>query len=116
MTYNDHIANTILHQLGGRRFIAFTGAKEFFTIDCGLRFKIGRNTSKANRVEITLNGNDLYDVKFIKFTPYSLKIDHKALTVRETQEKAVTVKEFSDIYCDCLQDIFTSVTGLVTHF
>ena len=56
------IAKTILEQLGGGRFIAFTGAKDFLTIDNGLRFRIGRNASKANRVEIRLNGSDLYDM------------------------------------------------------
>ena len=71
---NTAVANTIYQQLGGGRFAAMTGAKNFLAIDNGLRFRIGRNASKANMVEIKLNGLDLYDIKFIKHTPYSFKI------------------------------------------
>lgn len=113
---NKTIANTILSQLGGNRFIAMTGAKNFVAIDNGLRFQIGRNASKTNRVEIVLTPMDTYDYTFIKYRPYSVKIDHKAMTVKEVPEKREVVKEFKDIYCDQLQELFTEVTGLYTHF
>ena len=116
MTYNHQIATTILQQLGGNRFIAFTGAKDFMTIDNGLRFKIGRNSSKANRIEITLNGSDLYDMKFIKHRPFSIRIDHKRGEVKTIEEKTETVKEWNDVFFDQLQDLFTETTGLYTHF
>ena len=115
ITMNNYIAETILQQLGGHRFIVMTGAKNFIALQNGLRFTIGRNASKANRVEITLNGLDLYDIKFIKHTPYSMRIDHKRMTVTETQEKTVVVREFNDIFFDQLQELFTETTGLYTR-
>ena len=113
---NMNIAETILQQLGGRRFIVMTGAKNLTAIDNGLRFQIGRNASKANRVEIVLTPMDTYDYTFIKYRPYSVKIDHKAMTVKEVPEKREIVKHFEDIYCDQLQELFTEVTGMYTHF
>ena len=113
---NKEIAVTILQQLGGNRFVAFTGAKDFTTINNGLRFKIGRNSSKANRIEITLNGSDLYDMKFIKYRPFSVKVDHKKMEVKTIEEKSETVKEWNDVFFDQLQELFTEVTGLYTHF
>lgn len=37
MTYDNQIATTILQQLGGKRFVVMTGAKDFIAIDNGLR-------------------------------------------------------------------------------
>ena len=113
---NKEIAATILAQLGGHRFIAMTGAKDFTAINNGLRFKIGRNASKTNRVEITLNGEDLYDMNFIKHTPYGVTINHKKGTVNIREEKTETVRKFNDVFFDQLQELFTDVTGLYTHF
>ena len=116
MTRNHEIATTILQQLGGNRFVAMTGAKDFLAIKNGLQFKIGRNASKANRVEIKLNGSDLYDMQFIAYRPYSVKVDHKRCEVREIPEKRTTVREYNDIFFDQLQELFTETTGLYTHF
>ena len=113
---NNSIAATILRQLGGNRFITFTGAKDFIDTGDGLRFTIGRNASKANRVEIKLNGMDLYDIEFIKHRPFSFKIDHKKGEVKTIEEQTTTVRKFEDIYCDQLEELFTETTGLYTHF
>ena len=113
---NKEIAITILQQLGGNRFVAFTGAKEFTTIKNGLQFKIGRNSSKANRVEITLNGADLYDMKFIKYRPFSVKVDHRKGEVKTIEQKIELVKEWNDVYFDQLEELFTETTGLYTKF
>lgn len=113
---NMEIANTIMQQLGGRRFVLFTGAKNMLAIDNGLRFTIGKNISKANRVEITLNGLDLYDMRFYKYSPAHMKVNHKAMTAEWVEEKVVEVRKFADIFCDQLQELFTETTGLYTHF
>jgi len=110
---NTAVANNIYQQLGGGRFTAMTGAKNFVALENGLRFRIGRNASKANMVEIKLNGLDLYDIKFIKHTPYSFKIG-KDGSFKETQESVKTMAEFNDYYGDMLQDCFTRVTGMYT--
>ena len=116
MDYSKEIAVTILEQLGGKRFLLFTGAKNLTATGNGLLFKIPRNASKANHCKITLNGSDLYDVEFFQFIPGKLKIDHKKGTAEWVDEKRTTVKTFNDCYFDMLQDLFTEVTGLYTHF
>lgn len=91
----------ILNQLGGRRFLAMTGAKNLVYSQQQnnyLSFKIGRNKSGANYIKIVLNSMDTYDMKFIKIF----------------KDKMTTVAEFENIYNDQLQEIFTDVTGLYT--
>lgn len=108
---NTMTAKTILQQLGGNKFIAMTGAKNFVALENGIKFNIGRNSSKANTVKITHNGLDLYDVEFIKFTPF--KFNMKTGAIRE--EKSETVATLENYYDDMLQDGFTRITGLNTY-
>ena len=101
---SNEVAQTILQQLGGNKFIAMTGAKRFVAHEDGLSFSLGRNASNANYVKITLNGKDLYDVKFERVT-----------TNKTTFEmKRVVKAEEKDLYCDMLQSTFTEITGLYT--
>jgi hypothetical protein len=109
MNYAKEVATTILNHLGGRKFIAMTGAKDLITIDhkkpYGLRFAIGRNYAGVNCVEITLNeGKDLYNMEF-----YKQSMNHKTFKVSHK-----TIKKFEEVYCDQLQELFTGVTGMCT--
>jgi hypothetical protein len=103
------IATIILDQLGGKKFIAMTGAKDFLALDgklYGIRFAIGRNYAGVNRVEITLNESlDVYNMEF-----YKQSISRKTFDVSHK-----TVKKFEGVYCDQLQELFTSVTGMNTR-
>jgi len=94
-------AVTVLEQLGGNKFIAMTGAKDFIRDDAKgmIAFKIGRNSKGITHVRITLNAKDLYDMEFLKKRNLDLKVVSKA----------------GDVYFDHLQDIFTENTGLDTH-
>ncbi len=61
------IAQTILQQLGGNKFIAMTGAKNLGFDSKGskttLSFKIGRNSRSINYVKVDyISGKDLYDM------------------------------------------------------
>lgn len=94
------IATEILKQLGGRHFIAMTGSKNFFAENYGLKMKLGRNTSGAQYLFITLNSLDLYDMQFL-----SIKKDGQR----------IVKKECNNLYCDMLQTTFTEVTGLYIH-
>lgn len=60
------IANTILDQLGGRRFLMMTGAKFLLAHPNALSFQLPPNFARngINRVRIELNGRDLYDLTF----------------------------------------------------
>lgn len=65
---SNEIANTILKQLGGKKFIAMTGGKDFVSNKNKLRMTFAKNASKANRLEITYDTrNDSYIMRFYKY-------------------------------------------------
>ena len=103
---STQIAETILAQLGGMRFLAMTGAKSLaggkFPNGEGLSFKLPRSRAMI----ITLNGNDLYDVKFMKNG--SFRADNWI--------EPKTLAEESDVYVEDLVKTFESMTGLYTTF
>ena len=98
------IAQTILQQLGGNKFIAMTGAKNLGFDSKGskttLSFKIGRNAKSINYVKVDyISGKDLYDMSFFRLRAGQLKL----------------IKKVSSIYGDQLQKFFTKNTGLYTR-
>lgn len=111
----ETIGRTIFEQIGGNRFAAMTGAKQFVLLENGLRFRIGKNNSKANFVEITLNGKDLYDMKFIRYRRGYMKLNKEELTVKMVEEKVETVELQNDLYADQLEEVFRETTGLETR-
>jgi len=89
------VAQTILNQLGGmKRLVIMTGAYNFVASSNAVSFRI--KNRKVNYIKITLNGNDLYDLKFSRIVKYNEKV----------------VKEYSDIYFDQLIPIFEETTGM----
>jgi hypothetical protein len=94
-------AGTILQQLGGNKFIAMTGAKDFVKDDKNrsIIFKIGRNFASISYVKIRLNSMDTYDMEFFSIRKMELK--------PRGEEKGV--------YADQLQEMFTKHTGMNTH-
>lgn len=92
------VANTILAQLGGRRFIAMTGAKNLGGEAKSLSFKIPKAKNGISYVKITLDPDDTYTVQFLKI--YGRKV--------------TTVAEYSNVYADQLRNLFESNTGLYT--
>lgn len=60
------IANAILEQLGGNKFIAMTGAKNFVSDGNTLRMTLPKNRSKANRLYVTLDATDTYTMYFFQ--------------------------------------------------
>ncbi len=64
------VAETILQQLGGQRFIVMTGAKNLMSDDSrergSLIFKVGHNDQGVTHVRITLTNNDTYRMEFMK--------------------------------------------------
>lgn len=92
------VANTILSQLGGRRFLAMTGAKFLLAHASALSFHLPSNFAKngINRVRIDLTPQDLYDVTFTRAR--GIKIFYQT--------------KIDGIYCDQLREAFTETTGL----
>jgi len=98
-----NVADTILEQLGGNKFRAMTGAKNFLSYgpENALSFRLPANLSKdkINYVKITLGSNDLYtvDFKYIRGV------------------KVTDISKHYAVCCDELQELFTEATSLATH-
>lgn len=105
------VADIILDQLGGNKFVVMTGSKNFVADGNTLRMTLAKNASKANRLWITLEADDTYTMRFFKYT--APKLNTKTYTF--TDEKITEVKTTKGVYCDMLQDIFTNTTGLYTR-
>jgi hypothetical protein len=99
-TATQTTAREILNQLGGNRFAVMTGARDFMSTGNGVQFRIGRNAKSVNRVAVTLNGLDLYDVMF--------------WNVRSA--KATIRSEVENVYADQLRSVFENHTGMYTSF
>ena len=108
---DTYVANTILQQLGGNRFMVCTGCKIVNYTSNSITLKLIRNKSKANEMKIVLNGADLYDVTFSKHSyPH---LDKK--TWLFTKDKNEVVMEYNDMFNDSLETLFSEFTGLVTR-
>lgn len=94
------VAETILQQLGGNKFITMTGAKNFVGRANGLSFKLPSNFALfgINYVYVELTQMDVYTVTFS----------------RTRGMKAVVISTFDNVYGDRLRSLFTSETGLET--
>ncbi|EDW8942659.1 hypothetical protein A4O59_004286 [Salmonella enterica subsp. enterica] len=99
------VATEILNQLGGSRFIAMTGAKNFAFFDengeCGLCFRLPSNFAMKgiNLVKIKLTFSDTYQVTFSCVCGAMVK----------------EISTFDHIYCDQLEWLFSQETGLATR-
>ena len=97
---SNQVANTILQQLGGRRFATLTGAKNFTCNgnEPSLSFRLSANMTKSriNHVKVYLNGSDFYDVTFTAIHGSKVKEIYKA----------------EDVCAENLLDLFEDKTGL----
>lgn len=95
---NNANAETILEQLGGNRFRAMTGARDFVATEAGLQFRLPRTFNGGNKVRVLLRETDEYAVEFwhVKGT--------NIFQVGETIE---------GVQAAALRRVFTSITGLL---
>ena len=101
LTNAQQVAATILDQLGARKFLVMTGARDLVATAQGLQFKLPANFAKdgVNMIRVELNAMDTYDVIAGRWA----RLDFK--------EKA----RESLIYGEDLQRAFTRLTGLDTR-
>ena len=101
LTNAQQVAGTILDQLGARRFLMMTGARELVATARGLQFKLPANFAKdgINMIRVELSALDTYEVIAGRWA----RLDFK--------EKA----RESMVYAEDLQRAFTRLTGLDTH-
>lgn len=113
MNKNNDIAFTTLQQLGGNKFLVMTGSKAVLDGNV-LGLNLVKNMSKANRLFVTLEGNDTYTMRFSFSRLPRCVIDKNKGEFRVIPEKNEDIEVLEGIYCDQLQDIFEQVTGLYT--
>lgn len=95
------VSTTILRQLGGKRFIAMTGAKDFVGSDNALTMSLSSRLTRnqVNKVRITLTANDDYMIE-------TFNLRGVKLTPIDKQE---------GVYVDTLRKFFKALTGLDTY-
>ena len=98
----DEVANTILQQYGGHRFLLITGAKNLIGTENSLTFKITGAKNAITHVITTLMPSDTYKVEFLNCR----------MTAKGHKREIVSIH--LDVYFDALQDLFESETGLYT--
>ena len=88
---NSFDAGLIIKQLGGSKFIAMTGAKDFVKDDKKqlITFKIGRNSKSINYVRIKLNSIDTYNMDFLMIRAGKITVKSRAEGVFNEQLESV---------------------------
>lgn len=103
----QQMADEVLRQLGGRRFIVMTGAKNFLHDGTQMWFylpaKPGYTLNNINKVVIRLDADDTYTVSFVR-----------ARLLRRRLEETL-IAHMHGVYADQLQGVFTQHTGLQTQ-
>lgn len=103
LTVTEHPSVEMLRQLGGQRFVAMTGAKDFMSADNPqprLIFRLPANMTneRGTHFEISLLPSDTYLCVFFK--------------MRKGERNIIDRGEYM---VEDLQAAFTSMTGLDTH-
>lgn len=93
-------SQTIIDQLGGSKFVAMTGARDFLSTASGIVFSIPKADMGINRVRIDLNAMDLYALSFFRFV--------------ESTGKLSKVHSVSGCRVENLRMAFERTTGLRT--
>jgi hypothetical protein len=91
------VANTIARQIGHRAFVMM-GTRYKLGDERSLTFDV-RGSRTVNKIRVTLNTGDLYDVDFLKVG-------------RAPTYRVVLVDERTDIYFDALREVIERATGL----
>lgn len=93
----NQIGATILDQMG-RGFWHMVGGKLPVALENGIQFGFMKSNQGINKVVITLNGRDTYDLHFWRITSKQCK----------------EIVGVGDIYNDQLLGVFENITGLAT--
>jgi hypothetical protein len=101
MSTDLSVPKTILAQLGGQRFIAMTGSRDFLGSERSLTFRLGaRAKDSITHVRVVLDPSDTYSVSFL---------------CARNMEPLRVVSEHNDVYAEALEDLFRRSTGLATR-
>ena len=97
------VAQTILQQLGGTRFLVMTGARDMVGGADYLRIGLPGSLTKhrVNNITVRLCGDDTYTLSAVRVT--------RATPMGKEYGRT------TGVYCDDLQAVFTELTGLATR-
>ena len=96
------VANTILSQLGGNRFLAMTGARDLLGSEDSLTMRLPRGAkSGITHIRVTLDPSDTYTMTAMKFNKRTLQM--------------TTITAWSEVYADNIRGRFEDMTGLYTR-
>ncbi|KWN11726.1 hypothetical protein WT83_19230 [Burkholderia territorii] len=94
------LAHAILEHLGGKRFLAMTGARDLLAIEAGLSFRLPSRLARDNITHVTIQ---------IELKPsYSISFERVSVAERSIEQ----VRSLSGVTPDELQASFQEVTGL----
>jgi len=91
------VADTILAQLGGSKFLAMTGAHTLLSDERALRFRIPTSAQRINFVSVWLGPGDTYDMLFYRISNNGLEFQQ--------------IKEVRGLGTGDLRTVFTETTG-----
>ncbi|TXH52032.1 MAG: hypothetical protein E6Q97_16975 [Desulfurellales bacterium] len=100
------VPNEILRQLGGRRFLAMTGATNLLGDRSSLQMRLPRG-AKVQRVTVRLDPSDTYTIEGCDIVKPTARNGYKLDVVKRASR--------SDVDCDDLREAFEEMTGLRTH-
>lgn len=96
---NYQVPETILQQLGGKRFMVMTGSKVDNVTEISILLKLGCG-AKVTKFEVILKPDDTYTVNLIAGTGVRCRV----------------IKKIDSVYCDSLVEVFERETGFYTSF
>lgn len=100
MSTNLAVATEILRQLGGNRFLTMTGMHNLVGTENALGLQFRSNPKGYAKMWIVLTPMDDYRLEFyVKLGTFDYKL----------------AKVVHNVYCDNLEDVFETETGLYTH-
>jgi hypothetical protein len=95
------IAQTILEQLGGNKFVTMTGATNLVASANSLTFTVPNTARRTNKVVVKLDADDTYTMEFWYITKNATKV--------------ILRHEEHGVYASMVRDAFGAYTGLYTH-
>lgn len=105
---STQVAQTILQQLGGECFTMTTGARNLTADGNSLKMILPKTKYGTSR---TARNRNIY-----VFAVTLTAADDYTLTLQVVRNFVpVTLETISGIYCDQLEEVFTSMTGLYTR-
>ena len=95
---DQQIGSEALYMIGARK-------RPFIGIKNGVMFRVGKNSKRINKVKITLNSMDTYDIEYW----------YSAFSKKTLEDKSKLISKDNGIYNDGLLKSIENNTGMYTN-